>query len=65
MTNAYTLVLMITSSVGRKTKFVSKIYKNVLISIMENLMPMHDCDSFIGEILLVEGSNVREVLQRN
>ena len=34
---------MIVSSVGRKTKFVSKMYKKVLISIMENLIPMHDC----------------------
>jgi hypothetical protein len=40
--STYTFDLMILSPVVWKTKFVSKIYRKVLISIMENRMPIHD-----------------------
>ena len=56
-TTAYTFARKILSSVVRKTKFVSKIYKKVLISISEKRMPMHDCSEKhkrkIGRVLIV------------
>ena len=56
----YTFARKILSSVVRKTKFVSKIYKKVLISISEKRMPMHDCSEKHKRIrYIVGGINFR------
>jgi phosphohistidine phosphatase SixA len=46
----YTFDLVILSPVVRKVKDVNKMYKKVLISIMEKRMPIHDYRNVSSEV---------------
>jgi hypothetical protein len=47
---SYTLAFAILASVVRKLKDVIRMYKKVLISIMEKRMPIQDCHGVTPEV---------------